>query len=94
MSLQKKLAHPYLKTGKSTNWKIDIEGKHSGFRGGVTGFSYEVEDLIAIMFQRSEGSGKSKRGIYHYRNIAEAIDKGFESEAGVRQIIDPNRQRY
>ena len=77
-------ANPDLKAEKSTTWELGMEGEQGRFRGGVTGFYTEVEDLIETVFQRTKGSGKSKRDIYLYQNIAEATIKGIEAEAGVR----------
>jgi outer membrane receptor for ferrienterochelin and colicins len=76
-------ANPDLKAEKSTTWELGIEGEQGRFRGGVTGFYTEVEDLIETVFLRSEGSGPDKRDIYQYRNIAEATIKGIEAEAGI-----------
>jgi outer membrane receptor for ferrienterochelin and colicins len=75
---------PKLKAETSTTWELGIAGDHGRYRGGVTGFYTEVEDLIESVFLRTEGSGKDKRDIYRYRNIAEATIKGIEAEAGVR----------
>jgi outer membrane receptor for ferrienterochelin and colicins len=76
-------ANPDLKAETSTTWELGIAGERNIYRAGLTGFYTEVDDLIETVFQRIEGTGKSKRDVYLYQNIAEATIKGIEAEAGI-----------
>jgi outer membrane receptor for ferrienterochelin and colicins len=76
-------ANPDLTPEKSTNFELGIEGDYSRFRGRLTGFYNEIDDLIETAFVRSVGSGPGKRDIFRYQNVGESTIKGIEAEAGI-----------
>jgi len=76
-------ANPDLTPEKSTNIELGIEGDYGRFRGVLTGFYNEIDDLVETAFLRSEGTGPGKRDIFRYQNVGEATIKGIEVEAGI-----------
>ncbi len=72
-----------LKAEKSTSYEIGIEGEYDIFRGALTGYYTEVDNLIESVFDRFEGQGADRKTFYQYRNIGEVTLKGIEVEGGV-----------
>jgi outer membrane receptor for ferrienterochelin and colicins len=70
-----------LEAEESVSYEVGLEGEVGPFRGGVTAFRNEIENLIEPVFQYSTGSGKQKISYYTYENIAEATTQGVELEA-------------
>jgi len=78
-------ANEDLKEEESTSYEVGVEGEYGDMYGGVTLFRTEVDNLIESVFDRSEGTGKNKKGIFYiYENIAEATLQGVEVQAGVK----------
>ncbi len=75
--------NPNLKAEKSTSYEIGIEGEYNVFRGALTGYYTEVDNLIESVFDRSEGQGRNRTSYFQYRNIGEVTLKGIEMEGGV-----------
>ena len=76
--------NPDLDPEESQSVELGVQGEFGPFRGAVTGFYNDIDNLIEAVFIRSKGSGGSKKQYYQYQNIAEAETRGVEIEAGVK----------
>ncbi|WP_321530249.1 TonB-dependent receptor [uncultured Desulfuromonas sp.] len=64
----------------SESYELGLQGSYGRFRGGVTAFYNEIDDLIEAVFSHSTGSGPSKVAYYTHQNITEARMQGIEVE--------------
>ncbi|HDS16658.1 MAG TPA: TonB-dependent receptor [Proteobacteria bacterium] len=71
-------ANPDLDPETSKSYEVGLEGYYGCFRGGVTAFRNDYDDLIEARFVESIGSGQQKKDYYILENVASARTQGVE----------------
>jgi len=71
--------NPDLEPEDSTSFEVGIKSDYGSFRGGLTGFYNQIDDLIAPVLEGGSDTNQDP-SIFRYQNISEATLQGFEAE--------------